>query len=77
MDASKLPAYSGVENEQNGYILLRVDAVKEVAVVDDTKHVRYMHELRQITGEEMFQAFLADTRKGADVTVKAFAASQK
>lgn len=77
MDASKLPAYAGVENEQNGYILLRVDAVKEVAVVDDTKHVRYMHELRQITGEEMFQAFLADTRKGADVTVKAFAASQK
>lgn len=77
VDATKLPAYVGVENEQNGYILLRVDAVKEVDILDDTKHVRYVHELRQITGEEMLQAYIADARKNADVSMKSFSANEK
>lgn len=76
VDVSKLPAYVGLENEQSGYILLRVDAVKEADIVDDVKHERYLQELRQITGEEMFQAYLADTRKQADITVKSIPAGE-
>jgi peptidyl-prolyl cis-trans isomerase D len=71
-NVATLPAYVGVENAQNGYELVRVDAIKEVTVIDDAKRARYMQQLRQITGDEMFQAYLADAKKHADITMKSF-----
>jgi peptidyl-prolyl cis-trans isomerase D len=75
-NVATLPAYVGVENAQNGYELVRVDAIKEVTVIDDAKRARYMQQLRQITGDEMFQAYLADAKKHADITMKSFSADE-
>ncbi len=71
-----LPAYVGIENAENGYELVRVDAIKEVANTDDAKHARYVQQLRQITGEEMFEAYLVDAKKHADITMKPFSADE-
>jgi peptidyl-prolyl cis-trans isomerase D len=71
-----LPAYVGIENAQNGYVLVRVDAIKDAATTDETKRARYMQQLRQITGDEMFQAYLADAKKHADITMKSFSADE-
>lgn len=76
-DTSKLPAYVGIEDAQRGYVLARIDAVKDVAVVDEVKRSRYAQQIRQITGEEMLAAYLADAKKNADITMKDFAAAEK
>ncbi len=76
-DAAKLPAYVGAENAQGGYTLARVDAVKEIAEIDDAKHASYMQQLRQITGDELFRAYLADARKNAKISMKTFVADDK
>lgn len=76
-DAAGLPAYVGSENAQGGYTLARVDEVKEAAAIDDNKRVGYSQQLRQLTGEEMFRAYLADTRKHADVSMKTFVEGEK
>jgi len=76
-DVGKLPVYVGMESAQGGYVLARVDAVKETGPIDDAKRVHYLQELRQLTGEELLQAYIADARKRASVTVKAFAADGK
>lgn len=76
-DTSKLPAYVGIEDAQLGYLLARIDAVKDAAVVDDMKRNRYAQQIRQITGEEMLAAYLADAKKHADITMKDFAVAEK
>jgi peptidyl-prolyl cis-trans isomerase D len=75
-DAGKLPAYVGV-SVRNGYLLARIDAVKESAASDETKRSGYAQQIRQITGEELLTAYLADLRKRADITMKDFAAEEK
>jgi peptidyl-prolyl cis-trans isomerase D len=75
-NAAVLPVYMGVENEQNGYVLVRIDAIKDITVTDDTKRARYMQQLRQITGDEAFQAYLADTKKHVGITMKSFSAEE-
>ncbi len=77
VDTAKLPAYAGAENAQGGYTLVRVDAVKDTAVIDDAKHAGYLQQLRQATGEELFRAYLADARKNAKISMKAFTADEK
>jgi len=76
-DAAKLPAYVGVENTQGGYILVRVDEVKDVPPVDEAKRARYMQEIRKLTGDELLQAYVLDAKKHADITIKAFASDEK
>ncbi len=71
-ETSKLPVYLGMEDAQVGYILVRIVAVKEGAAVDEAKRSRYLQEMRKMTGEEMFRAYLADARKHADIKIKAF-----
>lgn len=72
-NVAKLPAYVGVESAANGYVLVRVDAVKDIASVDDEKRKHYAQQVAQITGEEILQAYLADARKHADINIKSFA----
>ncbi len=76
-DVGKLPVYVGVEDAQQGYVIARIDAVKEVAVIEAGKLNRYAQQIRQITGEELLKAYLADTKKRADITMKDFAADEK
>ncbi|MFZ2161189.1 MAG: SurA N-terminal domain-containing protein [Sideroxyarcus sp.] len=75
-DTGKLPAYVGVGG-RNGYLLARIDAVKEAAQSDEGKRAGYAQQIRQITGEELLTAYLADLKKRADITMKDFAAEEK
>ncbi len=71
-DTSKLPAYLGMEDEQKGYVLVRIVAVKEGAAIDDAKRNRYVQEIRKMTGEELSRAYLAGARKHAEIKMKTF-----
>jgi len=75
-DTGKLPAYVGV-NGKDGYLLARVDAVKEGAAVDENKRSGYAQQIRQITGEALLMAYLADAKKHADITMKNFTDEKK
>lgn len=67
--AATLPQYVGAETPQNGYLLVRIEAVKEGNNPDDAKRIGYAQRLRQLTGEEMFKAYLADAKQQADIKV--------
>jgi hypothetical protein len=58
-------------------LLARIDAVKESAQSDEGKRAGYAQQIRQITGEELLTAYLADLRKRAEITMKDFAAEEK
>ncbi|WP_435626830.1 SurA N-terminal domain-containing protein [Candidatus Ferrigenium straubiae] len=68
-DAVKLPRYAGAETPQNGYLLVRIEAVKEGGKPDDAKLAGYAQRLRQLAGEEMFKAYLADAKQQATIKV--------
>lgn len=76
-DVSKLPAYVGIEDAQQGYVIARIDTLKQVADIEEAKRSRYTQQIRQITGEELLMAYLSDAKKRADITAKNFAASEK
>lgn len=75
-DVSKLPAYVGISG-QSGYLLARIDTVQDATSVDETKRNRYAQQIRQITGDELLAAYLADAKKRADITMKTFASDDK
>ncbi|MFA6062489.1 MAG: SurA N-terminal domain-containing protein [Gallionella sp.] len=66
-NGAKLPQYVGAESKQDGFIVVRVDAVKEAEKPDDVKRGRYVQQLRQMVGEEMFQAYLNDAKGQAKI----------
>jgi len=65
-DATRLPQYAGAET-RDGYMLVRIDAVRDGGKPDDAKHAGYAQKLRQLTGEEMFRAYLADAKQQATI----------
>jgi peptidyl-prolyl cis-trans isomerase D len=69
-DSSKLPQYVGAESPQGGFVLVRLDAIKNGENPDDVKRARYAQQLRQMTGDEMFQAYMADAKKNAKIKLK-------
>jgi peptidyl-prolyl cis-trans isomerase D len=76
-NTAKLPAYVGLQTAQGGFALARIDSVKDVEEIDEGKRNRYLQQIRQITGEELLQAYLADAKKHADISMKAFVADEK
>ena len=72
-DTGKLPAYVGVVDAQSGYVIARIDSVKDAEGVDPLKRARYTQQMRQVTGEALLSAYLADAKSGADIELKAFA----
>ena len=68
-NAARLPQFVGAEVAQNGYVLVRIDAIKEGGAIDDAKRARYTQQLRQLTGEEMSHAYLVDARQQATIKV--------
>lgn len=68
-NGEKFPLYVGAEAGE-GYVLVRIDAVKQGEAPDEMKRMRYAQQLRQLTGEEMFQAYLSDAKKYADIELK-------
>jgi peptidyl-prolyl cis-trans isomerase D len=75
-DAGKLPQYLGGETPE-GYAMLRLSEVKDLAQIDEAKRAGYMQQLRQFSGEELMRAYLADLRKNADIEIKPFADEEK
>lgn len=69
-NTDKLPQYIGAEMPQGGYQLVRIEAVKETGKPDEVKLASYAQKLRQLTGEEMFGAYLGDARQQASIKVK-------
>ena len=68
-NTAKLPQFVGAEQAQNGFVLVRIDDVKEGDAVNDAKLASYAQQLRQLTGEEMFRAYLADAKRQATIKV--------
>ena len=68
-DATGLPQYVGAETPQDGYVLVRIDAVKEAEKPDDKKRAGYAQQMRQLTGEEMLRAYLADAKQQSAIKV--------
>lgn len=69
VNSAKLPQFVGVESSQNGYVLVRVDAVKDAEKADDAKRVNYARQLRQMVGEEIFRAYLMDAKQQATIKI--------
>jgi peptidyl-prolyl cis-trans isomerase D len=68
-NTAKFPQYVGAEDAQNGFLLVRIDDVKDGEPVDDAKLARYEQQLRQLTGEELSFAYLADAKQQAKIKV--------
>jgi len=75
--ADKLPAYVGMTSQKDGYVLVRIDAVKDVTTIEDAKRARYAQQLRQISGEELLQAYLAEAKNHSDISMKSFVTDEK
>jgi peptidyl-prolyl cis-trans isomerase D len=75
-DTSKLPAYVGV-NSSSGYVLARIDAVKDDASIDESKLARYEQQIRQLTGDALLMAYMSDVKKRANISIKGFAQEDK
>ena len=74
---AKLPVYVGMESGQGGYMLVSIDSVKEIESIDEAKRARYMQQLRQMTGDELLQAYIADTKKHASISIVPFLTEDK
>jgi peptidyl-prolyl cis-trans isomerase D len=70
VNGAKLPQYVGAESHDGGFILVRVDAIKNGDKPDDVKRARYAQQLRQMTGDELFQAYIADAKQNAKIKLK-------
>jgi len=66
----QLPYYVGIEADQKGYLLARIDSINDGDPKAEEKRLRYAQQLRQLTGEEMFRAYLADARQNSDIKIK-------
>jgi hypothetical protein len=68
-NAAKLPQYVGAETAQNGYVIARVDTVKEGDAVNDANRKNYAQQLRKLAGEEMFHAYLEGAKQQVEIKV--------
>ena len=76
VNAAKLPAYTGMETPQGGYTLVRVEEVKALVQVDESRRTEFAQKLRQLTGDALYKAYLADTKQSLGVTMEDFAVSE-
>lgn len=68
----KLPAYVAVQDAQQGYLIARIEAVKDVVAIDQQKREGYVREIGRMTGDALLQAYLEDAKGRADITVRDF-----
>jgi peptidyl-prolyl cis-trans isomerase D len=64
----KLPQFIGIEDMQRGYVLAKIDAVKD-GEVTDAKRPQYIQQLHQLTGDEMLRAYLAAAKQAASISL--------
>lgn len=68
-DASKLPAYAGVEIPQGGYLLLRITRVVEPAEVPEDRRKAVTDSLRQMLGQEELTAYIASLKQQSKIKI--------
>ncbi len=68
-NAAKLPQYVSAAIVQGGYAIVRVESVKEGEKLDAAKHDGYVQQLRKMSGDEIFFAYLADAKSRATIKV--------
>ncbi|MFO0482947.1 MAG: SurA N-terminal domain-containing protein [bacterium] len=68
-DASKLPAYAGVEQPGGGYLLLRVSRVVESRGIDPNVRAGFARQAYQLAAQEQVGAYITALRAGAKVSL--------
>jgi len=68
-DASKLPAYAGVEGQGGRFVLYRIDKVIDNDSIDPQQRKVLAKQLSPLAGQEAFAARLSDLKQKADVKV--------
>lgn len=68
-DASRLPAYAGVENPQGGYLLMRITRVVEPAEVPEDRRKAVTDSLRQMLGQEELTAYVASLKQQGKIKI--------
>jgi len=68
-DASRLPAYAGLENPQGGYVLVRVSRVVDTESISPQRAAEIAAGLRQVQGQEAMAALLVELRRKGGVTI--------
>ena len=69
-DAGKLPAYTGGENGQGGFALLRITRAVDGDSVDSAKRKAVSEELHQMVGQEELNAYVAALKLKAEVKIQ-------
>lgn len=70
IDVSKLPAYSGVEDGQGGYALIRVTRVVEPEKTEPDKEKGLVNMLQQAIGAEQFAAYVGSLKQKTGVKIR-------
>jgi peptidyl-prolyl cis-trans isomerase D len=68
-DASRLPAYAGLENPQGGYVLVRVSRVIDTESIPPQRAAEIAAGLRQVLGQETMAALMVELRRKGGVTI--------
>ena len=76
-DASKLPAYAGVEAPGGGYVLLRISRVVEPDKIDRAQQNSLSEGLAQLVGEEQFTSYLESLKQKTKVRINKEAIERK
>lgn len=66
VNSGKLPQIVGAETSE-GFMLVRVDAVKAGDPPDEAKRLGYVKQLRQMMGEEIYRAYINDAKQRAKI----------
>ncbi|SEQ85829.1 peptidyl-prolyl cis-trans isomerase D [Nitrosomonas sp. Nm51] len=69
-DTDSMPAYTGVENMQGGYTLIRINQVIKPEAIDEEKQINFSKQLQQMKTQEEMSAYLDGIRQRYDVTVR-------
>lgn len=69
MDATKLPAYAGVETLQGTYFLVRVSKVLQPEKIPPERVEELTDELRQVLAQETLAAYVASLKQKTDVRI--------
>jgi peptidyl-prolyl cis-trans isomerase D len=69
-DATKLPSYTGVENPQGGFTLVRVSRVIQPEMPDVATRRAFAKQLQQLLTQEELTSYLAGVRTRYDVSVR-------
>lgn len=69
VDAGKLPAYTGFENPNGGFVLIKVSKISEAGAIDPEKRNAFAIQLRQALAQEYSVAYLASLKQRADISM--------